>query len=84
MADKVAKAIHYIGQEDFDLFGDGDRHTLMTLVEDYFCGDKATEMSSSKPRLGVGLNTIHFLLPTDEDDEIGPVTATFEETETGR
>ena len=47
--DQVAKAIRYIGQEDFDLFGDSDRHALMALVEDYFCEDEPTEMSSGKP-----------------------------------
>ena len=51
----MAKAIRYIGQEDFDLFSDSDRNAMMALVEDYFCGDEPTEMSSGKPRLGVGI-----------------------------
>ena len=50
----MAKAIRYIGQEDFDLFSDSDRNAMMALVEDYFCGDEPTEMSSGKPRLRGG------------------------------
>ena len=55
MADKVAKAIRYIGQADFDLFSDSDRNAMMPLVEDYFCRDEPTEMSFGKPHLGVGI-----------------------------
>ena len=53
----MAKAIRYIGQEDFDLFSDTDRNAMMALVEDYFCGDEPTEMSSGKPRLRGGGGT---------------------------
>ena len=50
----MAKAIRYIGQEDCDLFSDSDRNAMMALVEDYFCADEPTEMSSGKPRLRGG------------------------------
>ena len=51
MANAVAKAVRYIGQEDFDLFADSDRHALIKLVRDYFCGDESAEMSSGEPWL---------------------------------
>ena len=46
----MVKAVCYIGQEDFDLFTRGNRHALMTLVKDCFCGDECAEMSLGKPR----------------------------------
>ena len=52
MADRVARAIRYMGREDFDLVGDNDRPALMELVEDYFCGDDPEESSSGKPWMG--------------------------------
>ena len=51
MADRVARAIRYMGREDFDLVGDNDRPALMELAEDYFCGEDPEEMSSGKPRM---------------------------------
>ena len=40
MEQRVAQAVHCMGEDDFDLFGLGDRAALMELVTDYFCGDE--------------------------------------------
>ena len=48
MADRVAKTLTYIAKEDFQLFAPSDREALMSLVEDYFCGDDPEETSSGR------------------------------------
>ena len=40
MEQRVAQAVRCMGEDDFDLFGQSDRASLMELVTDYFCGDE--------------------------------------------
>jgi len=40
MEQRVAQAVRCMGEDDFDLFGPGDRAALMELVTDYFCTDE--------------------------------------------
>ncbi len=51
MADRIAKAVRCMGEDDFDLFGASDRSALMDMISDYFVGDDPEEVSSGKPRL---------------------------------
>ena len=39
MEQRVAQTLNCFANEDFDLFADTDRHALMDLLQDYFCGD---------------------------------------------
>ena len=49
MEREVANAVNYLFDDDFDLFfAAGDRHALMDLVEEYFCGEDPDDMSSGK------------------------------------
>lgn len=48
MEREVANAVNYLFDDNFDLFAAGDRHALMDLVEEYFCGEDPDELSSGK------------------------------------
>ena len=48
MEREVANAVNYLFDDDFDLFAAGDRHALMDLVEEYFCGEDPDDLSSGK------------------------------------
>ena len=60
--EQVAKALRYIGEENYNLFGGSDQQSLLTLIEDFFCEDNPQEMSSGKSRPVVFITTIHGLL----------------------
>ena len=51
---EVARALSLIDPDNFNIFGDRDQAALMTLVEDYFCGDDPQEMSDGKLLLANG------------------------------
>ena len=49
MESRVAGTLNYIAQEEFDIFAESDRHTLMDLLQDYFCTETADDPDSGKP-----------------------------------
>ena len=59
--EQVARALRYIGEENYSLFGGNDHQSLMTLIEEFFCEDDPQEMISGKSRLVVLITTIHSL-----------------------
>ena len=73
---RVAETLNLIVDPDFDLFADSDRHALMDLLHDYFCGEATEESDSGKPNpLDSSLYSLikSNLYHTDnEDDESSP------------